>query len=177
MICGGAAVLILIGHGRLTVASVSVAVAAVVGTLAIPAVSAASLAHGPFPTAYGRWTGGESVHTVGAMLATTHTKWSAAVVGSEAAAALEIVSGTSVMAIGGYRNDPVPTLEQFIDYVRAGMIAYYVGPATNGVAPPPSPELRPHIQGSSNSQQIANWVAEHYPAVTVGKSLAYYRLT
>ena len=53
-------------------------------------------------------------------------QWSAATNGSQSAAALEIASGTSVMAIGGWSGDPVPTLEQFVDDVHAGKITYYV---------------------------------------------------
>jgi len=60
------------------------------------------------------------------MLAATHTQWSAATNGSQSAAALEIASGTSVMAVGGWSGDPVPTLQQFIDDVHAGRISYYV---------------------------------------------------
>ena len=66
------------------------------------------------------------------------TPWSAATNGSQSAAALEIASGTSVMAIGGWSGDPVPTLQQFIDDVHAGKISYYVeagrGPNSRGSA-------------------------------------------
>ena len=53
-------------------------------------------------------------------------EWSAATNGSQSAAALEIASGTSVMAVGGWSGDPVPTLQQFVDDVHAGKISYYV---------------------------------------------------
>jgi hypothetical protein len=39
---------------------------------------------------------------------------------------LEIASGTSVMAVGGWSSDPVPTLQQFIDDVQAGNVSYFV---------------------------------------------------
>lgn len=45
------------------------------------------------------------------MLADTHTEWSAATNGSQSAAALDVTSGTPVMAIGGWSGDPVPTRE------------------------------------------------------------------
>ena len=44
------------------------------------------------------------------LLAATHTPWSAATNGSQSAATLEVASGTSVMAVGGWSGDPVPDL-------------------------------------------------------------------
>ena len=78
-------------------------------------------------TQLGSWTGDEATNTdLAGVLADTHTEWSAATNGSQSAAALEVSSGTSVMAIGGWSGDPVPTLQSFIDDVHAGKIAYYV---------------------------------------------------
>jgi 4-amino-4-deoxy-L-arabinose transferase-like glycosyltransferase len=83
------------------------------------------------------------------MLRSTRTIWSAATSGSQAAASLEIASGTAVMAIGGWSSDPVPTLDQFIAAVRAGKITYYVD----------SGRLRGH---DHNGAQIAEWVVRNY---------------
>jgi 4-amino-4-deoxy-L-arabinose transferase-like glycosyltransferase len=177
-VCCGAALVVLIARGRWTLPSVSVgAAAATVGTLTVSVAIAASLSQGPVPTAFGRWTGGQSFRQVGTLLAATHTPWSAAINGSLSAAALEIVSGTSVMAIGGWRDDPVPTLDQFIDDVKEGKIAYYVRASNGGVTKPPSRAVHPEAGGSSNILDIADWVAEHYTAVPIGRSLVYYRLT
>jgi 4-amino-4-deoxy-L-arabinose transferase-like glycosyltransferase len=177
-ICGGAAVAVLIGRKRLTTASVWVGgAAAFVGMLLISGATAASLSQGPIPAAYGRWTGGQSFRALGPLLAATHTPWSAAVNGSQAASALEILSGTSVMAIGGWSSDPVPTLDQFIDDVRAGNITYYVGAPRAAGAQPRRPDARSEVRGPSNALEINDWVAEHYPAVPMDKSLVYYRLT
>jgi 4-amino-4-deoxy-L-arabinose transferase-like glycosyltransferase len=178
-ICGSAAVVVLIGRRRLlTVMSVSVgAAAAMVGTLTISVATAAQLGHGPIPTTYGTWTGGQSYHALAPLLAAAHTPWSAAINGSQAAAALEIDSRTSVMAIGGWSNDPVPTLAQFIHDVRAGKITYYVEAAKHGVPLRSAREIRSKIQGTSNTLEIADWVAEHYSAVPMGETLVYYRLT
>ena len=60
------------------------------------------------------------------LLTASRTMWSAATSGSQAAASLEIASGTAVMAIGGWSSDPVPTLAQFVDDVHAGKITYFV---------------------------------------------------
>ncbi|WP_237752566.1 ArnT family glycosyltransferase [Mycolicibacterium aromaticivorans] len=97
------------------------------------------------------------------MLAATRTQWSAATSGSQAAASLEIASGTAVMAIGGWSNDPVPTLAQFIDDVHAQKISYYVD----------SGRMRSRDRVSG---QIADWVQQHYRPVKVGGAIVYHLL-
>lgn len=94
------------------------------------------------------------------MLRATRTTWSAAISGSQAAASLEVASGTAVMAIGGWSSDPVPTLEQFIDAVHRGTITYYVA----------SGRRRGHDR---NGAQIANWVARHYRPTKVGGTTVF----
>ena len=113
---------------------------------ALSVATAATPHHGSIPTAVAdvagdrrSWMDDEATNTqLAGMLAATHTTWSAATNGSQSAAALEIASGTSVMAIGGWSGDPVPTLQQFIDDVHAGKISYYVeagrGPNSGGGA-------------------------------------------
>ncbi|MEZ0356163.1 ArnT family glycosyltransferase [Mycobacterium sp. SA01] len=97
------------------------------------------------------------------MLAATRTQWSAATSGSQAAASLEIASGTAVMAIGGWSDDPVPTLAQFIDDVHAQKISYYVDSGRM--------RSRDRVGG-----QIASWVQQHYRPVKVGGALVYHLL-
>jgi 4-amino-4-deoxy-L-arabinose transferase-like glycosyltransferase len=94
------------------------------------------------------------------LLAGTRTTWSAATTGSQAAASLEIASGTAVMAIGGWSDDPVPTLAQFVDAVHAGKITYYVA----------SGRLSSRDR---NSGQIADWVQQHYRPIKVGGATVY----
>ncbi|WP_235677984.1 ArnT family glycosyltransferase [Mycolicibacterium sarraceniae] len=94
------------------------------------------------------------------LLSTTRTQWSAATSGSQAAASLEIASGTAVMAIGGWSNDPVPTLAQFEDAVHAGTITYYIE----------SGRMRSHDR---NGGEIADWVEQHYPPMKVGGATVY----
>ena len=89
----------------------------------------------------------------------THTLWSAATSGSQAAAALEIGSGTSVMAIGGWSKDPVPTLADFIDDVRAGRVTYYVVGGRPSAAP--------------SAHEIQQWVGRHYQAEQIGGTKVY----
>ena len=97
-----------------------------------------------------------------AMLAATHTDWSAAVDRSSNAASLELSSNTAVMAIGGFSgNDPVPTLSQFIDDVHNHKVAYYI--VTND-----------HNPGRNRGHaDIAKWVAAHYKPMTVGRATLY----
>jgi 4-amino-4-deoxy-L-arabinose transferase-like glycosyltransferase len=98
--------------------------------------------------------------TLGDALRRTDTPWSAAVVGSKSASALEVSSGTAVMAINGWNDDPIPTLEQFIDDVHTGQIAYYVD------------NNRSHMM-SSPGREIADWVVRHYPASNIGGTTVY----
>ena len=94
------------------------------------------------------------------LLSTTRTLWSAATSGSQAAASLEIASGTAVMAIGGWSSDPVPTLAQFVDDVHAGKITYFVE----------SGRMRSHDR---NGGEIADWVQQHYQPMKVGGATVY----
>jgi 4-amino-4-deoxy-L-arabinose transferase-like glycosyltransferase len=116
----------------------------------------------------GGGTGGESTSTeLTALLKASTTKWSAAISGATSAANLELASGTSVIALGGWNGgDPSPTLAQFKADVAAGQIHYYIsggGMGGGGGA-----------GGSSTaSSQIATWVAATYKATTVGGNTVY----
>jgi 4-amino-4-deoxy-L-arabinose transferase-like glycosyltransferase len=93
--------------------------------------------------------------------------WVAAVVGSQNAAGYQLASGDPVMAVGGFNGtDPAPTLAGFEEYVRAGKIHFFVGGMLGmggGSA----------TGGSSDSAQIAAWVAQHYTATTVDGATVY----
>jgi hypothetical protein len=160
--------------------------AAVGGPTAFSIATAATPHQGSIPTALkkgviqlGNWTGDEGSNPdLAGVLADTHTEWSAATSGSQSAAALEIASGTSVMAIGGWSGDPVPTLETFIDDVHAGKISYYVEAGRGGAA-----QLKDRgevVYGRSRSaahtREIAQWVANNYQGIVIGESTVY-RLT
>jgi 4-amino-4-deoxy-L-arabinose transferase-like glycosyltransferase len=96
------------------------------------------------------------------------TTWSAAVVGSQSAASLELSTGTAVMAIGGWSgSDAAPTLEQFQALVAAGEVHYLVASGGGGGGM--------GGQGGSDSvgTQITTWVKEHYTATTVGGQTVY----
>jgi len=163
------------------VALVAGCVAGLAATTAVSVATAATPHHGTMPTAIrsskvsGVWMNDEATNTeLAGLLAATHTPWSAATNGSQSAAALEIASGTSVMAVGGWSGDPVPTLQQFIDDVHAGKISYYVeagrGPNSAAIH---GEVIRSTVHTASHTREIADWVAAHYPGTMIGGSTVY----
>lgn len=85
--------------------------------------------------------------------------WVAATVGSNNAAGYQLATDDPVLAVGGYNGtDLSPTLAAFEQYVRAGKIHYFIG--SGGI-------------GSGTAGQIAQWVAEHFTATTVGGETVY----
>ncbi len=177
----GAAMLVaaLTRWPRLTPVAAAVAVAAALAGTTVFAVATAATPHdGSIPNAahtanvwptVGRrfepttMIGAESAHIapeLADLLRSTHTTWSAATSGSQAAASLEIASDTAVMAIGGWSSDPVPALDQFIAAVHAGKISYYVV----------SGRLRAHDR---NGAQIAEWVVRNYRPTKVGGTTVF----
>jgi 4-amino-4-deoxy-L-arabinose transferase-like glycosyltransferase len=116
----------------------------------------------------GRMGGESSSNTeLTALLKASTTKWSAAISGASSAAGLELSSGTSVIALGGWSgSDPSPTLAQFQAYVAAGQIHYFISGGGMGGG-------RASGSSSSDTAQIAAWVAAHYQATTVGGSTVY----
>jgi len=124
--------------------------------------------------------GGGGSATVGSALVTalesnaSSYRWVAATMGSTNAATYELATGGEpVMAIGGFNNNGgLLSLAQFIRYVKAGDIHYYIasggggggGGATggpNGGTP------------SSTTNEISSWVASHYSAETIGGVTVY----
>jgi hypothetical protein len=156
------------------------------GAAAFSVATAATPHQGSIPTVLkkgaaqlGNWTGDEATNTdLAGVLAGTHTEWSAATNGSQSAAALEVSSGTSVMAIGGWSGDPVPTLQAFIDDVHAGKIAYYVEAGRGGLSPDSGhgEVIFGHTRSTAHTREIAQWVAAHYRGTVIGESTVY-RLT
>jgi 4-amino-4-deoxy-L-arabinose transferase-like glycosyltransferase len=151
------------------------------GTTVFSIATAARPHSGTMPTAVrtsqatGVWMDDEATNpALAGLLAATHTKWSAATNGSQSAAALEISSGTSVIAVGGWSGDPVPTLQQFIDDVHAGKISYYIeagrGPNSPGVHGEVIYSTRHTV---SHTREIAQWVTANYPGTFVGGSTVY----
>jgi hypothetical protein len=95
----------------------------------------------------------------------SHYKWVAAVEGSQSAASIELAtSGDAVMAIGGFNGQGGNlSLSAFKAYVEKGEIHYYIaGSSGGGVA-----------GGGRSSSAIADWVASHFTAKTIGGQTVY----
>ncbi|MFI7586827.1 ArnT family glycosyltransferase [Spongisporangium articulatum] len=104
--------------------------------------------------------------SVSEALQATSTTWSAATVGSNSAASLELDSGTAVMAIGGFSGtDDAPTLAQFEQYVADGRITYFV--ASGGMGGGGG------MGGQGSGSEITAWVEANYTAVTIGGQTVY----
>jgi hypothetical protein len=121
------------------------------------------------------------------MLRSAGTTWSAATVGAQGAAGLELSSGTAVMALGGFTgSDAAPTLAQFQQWVAQGKVHYFVsggdghGPGGGGPGGAAGRDGRgggpggggPGAPGPGGENgvgsQISTWVKAHYSATTVG---------
>ncbi|MFG2041155.1 glycosyltransferase family 39 protein [Dactylosporangium sp. NPDC048998] len=134
---------------------------------AIPSSGPASSAMGFGGRGFGGGMGGfggagesGSGQELTALLKATTTKWAAATNGDQSAAELELATGKSVIAIGGWDgSDPAPTLAQFQAAVSRGEVAYYVSGGRGGMG--------------GGRGEIATWVAEHYTAETVGNTTVY----
>lgn len=95
-----------------------------------------------------------------ALLKSSGTKWSAIVSGATQAASLELATGTSVIALGGWNGgDPYPTLAQFQAMVDRGEIGYFVSGGMGG--------------GRGGNSEVTTWVAANYQAQTVGSTTVY----
>jgi 4-amino-4-deoxy-L-arabinose transferase-like glycosyltransferase len=151
--------------------------AGLAGTTTFSIVTTTTPHRGSIPTAAraskapAGWMNDEATNEeLACLLKATHTPWSAATNGSQSAAALEIASGTSVMAVGGWSSDPVPTLQQFIDDVHAGKVSYFVAAGDSNIH---GEVIRGPNHSASHTREIADWVAAHYPATTIGGSTVY----
>jgi 4-amino-4-deoxy-L-arabinose transferase-like glycosyltransferase len=182
-----AAVVLALGAHRIVTAAAAVGVLAAAGGPAAFSIATAATPHqGAIPTALqkgvfqlGNWTGDEASNSdLAGVLANTHTEWSAATNGSQSAAALEVSSGTPVMAIGGWSGDPVPTLQTFIDDVHNGKISYYVEAGRGGAAGQAGrgEVIYGRSRSAAHTREIAEWVINHYQGTIIGESTVY-RLT
>ncbi len=94
-------------------------------------------------------------------------RWAAATVGSFQAGDLELSTGKSLMAIGGFSGgDNAPTLAQFRQYVEDGQIHYFiVGDHKRG----PGPGGRER----GSAAEITAWVTGHFAKLDVGGATVY----
>lgn len=97
------------------------------------------------------------------LLRDTTGTWAAATVSAQGAAGLALASGKAVIGIGGWSGgDPAPTLAEFRQYVADGRIGYFVpGGGMGGGGP------------RGGNDEIGEWVAANYEALTIGGSTVY----
>ncbi|WP_326549297.1 ArnT family glycosyltransferase [Micromonospora sp. NBC_01813] len=106
--------------------------------------------------------------------------WVAATMGATSAAGYQLATGDPVLAIGGFGNDPSPTLEQFQRYVADEKIHYFIagagfgGPGGGNGPGGGSNTGNPGGPGfGGTGQQISQWVQDNFTATTVGDVTLY----
>ncbi|MBY0289196.1 MAG: glycosyltransferase family 39 protein [Mycobacteriaceae bacterium] len=91
-------------------------------------------------------------------------RWAAATIGSMTASSLELKTGASVMAIGGFTgSDNSPTLEQFQDYVANHEVRYFIASGHEG----------PGRRESGAANDIATWVKQNFTPIDIGGTTVY----
>jgi 4-amino-4-deoxy-L-arabinose transferase-like glycosyltransferase len=92
------------------------------------------------------------------------SRWAAASVGSFAVSGLELKTGASIMAIGGFSgSDNSPTLAQFQAYVADHQVRYFIGSDRGG----------PRHGKSGSGQEITAWVQQNFTPMDVGGTTVY----
>jgi 4-amino-4-deoxy-L-arabinose transferase-like glycosyltransferase len=116
------------------------------------------------PPGGSRDQGGSDNGALEELVAGADNRWAAASVGSFTASSVELKTGASVMAIGGFTgSDNSPTLAQFRQYVADHEIRYFIAGDRGG---PPGGR-----QGSAND--ITTWVQQNFTSIDVGGSTVY----
>lgn len=91
-------------------------------------------------------------------------RWAAATIGSMTASSLELKTGTSIMAIGGFTgSDNSPTLEQFQDYVASHDVRYFISGGHEG----------PVRRESITANDIATWVKQNFAPIDIAGTTVY----
>jgi 4-amino-4-deoxy-L-arabinose transferase-like glycosyltransferase len=175
------AVVVAIGLHRPGRATAAVLVAAALFGLGAPAaysIETMSSAHtGPMTTSgpakpdgfggpggHGPFGGGGDNAALEALVQGTDNRWAAAAVGSFQVSDLELKTGTSLMAIGGFSGgDPSPTLAQFQQYVADGQVRYFIASDRDGPGG--------HREGAA--KDITTWVEQHFTKMDVGGTTVY----
>ena len=98
-----------------------------------------------------------------ALVSAADNRWGAASIGSMGAGSLELETGASVMAIGGFTgSDSWPTLEQFQAFVADGQVRYFIA---GGRAGPGG--------DSGTASQITSWVEQTFTPIEIGGATVY----
>jgi 4-amino-4-deoxy-L-arabinose transferase-like glycosyltransferase len=90
--------------------------------------------------------------------------WAAASIGSMTASSLELRTGASIMAVGGFTgSDNSPTLQQFERYVAGRQIHYFIADRNRG----------PQGNPTASAADITAWVQQHFALMDVGGTTVY----
>jgi 4-amino-4-deoxy-L-arabinose transferase-like glycosyltransferase len=95
-------------------------------------------------------------------------RWAAASVGSMGAAGLQLETGASIMAIGGFTGgDDSPTLARFQQYVADHEVRYFIGSDRGG------PDGPPGFGRDGTAAEITAWVKANFAPRQVGGTTVY----
>jgi hypothetical protein len=114
----------------------------------------------------GRGPGGDTADNaaLAQLLESADSRWAAASIGSMGTSGLELKTGASIMAIGGFTgSDNSPTLAQFQAYVADHQVRYFIGSDRGGP---------PHGNAGS-AQEITAWVKQNFTPIDVGGTTVY----
>lgn len=164
--------------GRATVVVLAAAALFGLGATAAYSIETMSSAHnGPMSTSgpakpggFGGWHGpggrGGDNAALEALMQGNDNRWAAAAIGSFQVSDLELKTGASLMAIGGFSGgDPSPTLAQFQQYVADGQVRYFIAGNDEEGGP------MGHRTGVAND--IQTWVEQHFAKMDVGGTTVY----
>jgi len=100
-----------------------------------------------------------------ALLKGVDKRWAAAGIGSMQVSGLELKTGKSLMAIGGFTGgDPAPTLARFQQYVADGQVRYFLADSGRG---------GPFGHRSGSAADITAWVEKTFTKSDVGGTTVY----
>jgi len=144
----------------------------------IPTSGPAAAALGPGPSGPGPAGPGPGRdadnYALQALLSGDETRWAAASVGSMGASSLELQTGASVMAIGGFiGSDDSPTLQQFQQYVADQQIHYFIADRTITDRTITDRTPGPPGDRSPSADDITAWVQQHFTPMDLGGTTVY----
>lgn len=128
----------------------------------VPAAGPGSVAFGPGPGSRPKERATDNA-ALQPLLTGAQSRWAAATVGSMSASGIQLQTGASIMAIGGFSgSDNSPTLEQFQQYVAGHQVRYFIAGKAEG------PRGR-----NGTASAITAWVEQHFTATDVGGTTVY----
>jgi len=148
-------------------ASAGYTVATVANTNNSGPIASAGPSRGDMPMGPGgRRPGGDQAENTALqnLVGDADNRWAAASVGSMTASGLELKTGSSIMAIGGFTGgDNSPTLEQFQKYLADNEVRYFI----------PGDREGPPGRSSGTAQEIETWVRTNFTPIDVGGTTVY----